>query len=123
MTPQQRQPAPSSGLFAWLQGWFRRGRPVPVQLHFVVYTRRGCHLCDIAWEQLRHAQGKYGFTLTATDVDADPRLKQEYGQCVPVVAVNGKVRFRGRINPVLLARLLDGERRRTESARWRTTNG
>jgi predicted thioredoxin/glutaredoxin len=77
-----------------------------------VYTRRGCHLCDVAWEQLRQRQGRAGFRLSAVDVDSDPRLIEQYGTCVPVVAVNGRVRFRGVVNPVLLDRLLLGETRR-----------
>jgi hypothetical protein len=74
-----------------------------------MYTRRGCHLCDAAWEQLEAARRRYGFALTAQDVDADAALKAEHGDCVPVVTVNGKVRFRGAVNAVLLERLLRAE--------------
>lgn len=76
-------------------------------LRIVMYSRVGCHLCDEAWEQLLKAQTCYRFHLARQDVDTDPALVAEYGNCVPVVTVNGKVRFRGRINAVLLARLLD----------------
>jgi hypothetical protein len=74
-----------------------------------MYTRRGCHLCEIAWKQLKRARRRYGFTLTARDVDAEPNLADKYGNCVPVVTINGKLRFRGAINPVLLERLLRAE--------------
>jgi hypothetical protein len=40
------------------------------------------------------------------DVEGDPELAARYGDSVPVVTVNGKVRFRGRVNDVLLRRLL-----------------
>jgi hypothetical protein len=43
------------------------------------------------------------------DVDDNPQLQVRYGEHVPVVVVNGKVRFRGFINPVLLQRLLRAE--------------
>jgi hypothetical protein len=89
---------------SWLWTWWRRGRLGHVR--FVVYTRRGCHLCDEAWEQLRRAQRRHGFRLEAVDVDADAEVGARYGTCVPVVAVNGRVRFRGKVNPVLLTRLL-----------------
>ncbi len=49
---------------------------------------------------------KHGFTLTAVDVDADPALARRHGECVPVVSIDGKVRFRGRVNAVLLERML-----------------
>ena len=34
------------------------------------------------------------------------QLVSQFGNCVPVVIVNGKVRFRGHINQVLLTRIL-----------------
>jgi hypothetical protein len=71
-----------------------------------MYHREGCHLCEGAWELLRRAQARHRFTLTAVDVDRDPDLAARYGQDVPVVTVDGKVRFRGVVNPVLLRRAL-----------------
>ncbi len=41
------------------------------------------------------------------DVDESEQLVCEFGNCVPVVAINGKVRFRGQVNEVLLRRLLE----------------
>jgi hypothetical protein len=94
-------------LLAWWRGRERRLGSLQV----VMYTRRGCHLCEAAWERLAEARGRYGFALVAQDVDGDPRLVAEYGKCVPVVTVNGRVRFRGAVNPVLLERLLRAEAR------------
>jgi glutaredoxin len=71
-----------------------------------MYTRQGCHLCETAWQRLQDAQQRHGFALTARDVDQNPQLAAQYGECVPVVTVNGKVRFRGAVNSVLLERLL-----------------
>jgi glutaredoxin len=71
-----------------------------------MYTRAGCHLCDEARAQLENAQKEHGFALELVDVDSDPELREAHGDCVPVVLVDGKVRFRGRVNPVLLRRLL-----------------
>lgn len=85
--------------------WLRRRRPRP-DLTFVMFTRQGCHLCDDAWELLHRRQREHQFTLEAKDVDGDPQWQAAYGECVPVVLVNGKVRFRGRVNEVLLDRLL-----------------
>jgi glutaredoxin len=71
----------------------------------VMYTRQGCHLCEQAWQRLEQAQERYHFALRQVDVDEDAQLVGEYGECVPVVVVNGRVRFRGIVNPVLLRRL------------------
>ncbi len=71
-------------------------------MHVTLYTRQGCHLCDDALVLLR----RYGLTPEIVDIDADPELRTQFNTCVPVVAMNGKVRFRGRVNEVLLQRLL-----------------
>jgi glutaredoxin len=95
---------PFSGFFA---RWLGRATPVRDDLHVILYTRRGCHLCEDAWEILEPFQRRYGFRLDTQDVDTAPDLVAAYGECVPVVTVNGKVRFRGRVNRVLMQRLLD----------------
>jgi hypothetical protein len=89
----------------WLRAWWR-GRRFPRRV--VLYTRAGCHLCDDAWDLLCRVQDRYRFVLEVVDVDDFPALAARYGACVPVVAVDGKVRFRGRVNPVLLRRVLGG---------------
>ena len=68
----------------------------------VLYTREGCHLCDEALETLR----QYGIQPRLIDIDGAPDLQTRYTNCVPVVAFDGIERFRGRINEVLLRRLL-----------------
>ena len=70
--------------------------------HAVLYTRNSCPLCDEAKELLE----MYGFTLDEIDVDQHPELKQQFDTCVPVVEIDGKVRFRGKVNEVLLLRLI-----------------
>lgn len=75
-----------------------KGLPLDVK----VFTRAGCHLCDEAVELL----GTYGLKPTLIDIDQDPLWREAYDRCVPVVMLDGKVRFRGRINEVLLRRLL-----------------
>lgn len=68
----------------------------------VLYTRAGCHLCDDAHNLLL----RYGMTPRLVDIDADAALRERYNECVPVVVIDGKERFRGRINEKLLMRLL-----------------
>ncbi len=70
--------------------------------HVVIYTREGCHLCDEAYELLL----QYGLLPVLVDIDRDPELVEKYTTCVPVVMIDGRVRFRGRVNEVLLQRLV-----------------
>jgi glutaredoxin len=88
----------------WL--WPAKRSRTPAGRHVLFYTRAGCHLCEQAWEIVTAAQRRYGFTLERVDVDTDPTLAAAHGECVPVVVIEGKVRFRGRVNAVLLERIL-----------------
>jgi glutaredoxin len=71
----------------------------------VLYTRRGCHLCDEALAVLK----RHGLAPRLVDIDADLALRNRYNECVPVVEIDGKERFRGRVNEVLLLRLKAGK--------------
>ena len=95
--------------FAFFSRWFARKPRQRPDLAFLLYTRAACPLCDEAWELLTRYQKQYGFALETKDVDESAELVCAYGNCVPVVAVNGKVRFRGHVNQVLLKRLLVGD--------------
>ena len=74
-----------------------------------LYTRAQCCCCVKAREVLDEYRRRHRFTLEAIDVDADPELVARYDTTVPVVAINGKVRFKGVVNRVLLDRLIAGE--------------
>lgn len=99
-------------MFTQLSRWVRSlggaGRD-PGGLTFTVYTRAGCSCCLKAIATLEAARSRDGFAVETIDVDSDPALADEYGLSVPVVLVNGKVRFTGQVNPVLLERLLAAE--------------
>ncbi len=75
---------------------------VILRMNVILYTRTGCHLCDEANNTLL----AHGLQATEVDIDADESLREKFNTCVPVVEINGKVRFRGRVDPVLLKRLL-----------------
>lgn len=102
--------------FSFLREWWRRlySAPEP-NLRVVFYTRTGCHLCDDAWQMLQLARQSYDFSLDSVDVDARPELADHFGTQVPVVEVNGRVRFWGRINPVLLDRLFRAQAKRKQN--------
>ena len=72
----------------------------------VVYTHHNCPLCDDAIEFLERERQRLGFQMTLVDVDSSASLREQHGNCVPVVEVEGKVRFRGHVNPVLWRRLI-----------------
>ena len=68
----------------------------------LLYTRSGCHLC----EEALHLLLRHGLKPELVDIDADPAQKERFNVCVPVVFIDGKERFRGRVSEILLKRLL-----------------
>lgn len=87
------------------RGW----RPARAGRRFeklILYTRVGCHLCEDA-RTILDEHARWLPAVIEIDIDHDPRLIERYGACVPVVSIDGKVRFRGRVEPVLLRRLID----------------
>ncbi|MAT69634.1 MAG: NrdH-redoxin [Planctomycetaceae bacterium] len=68
----------------------------------VLYTRRECCLCDDALACLR----QHGLEPRLVDIDDDVQLRARFTDCVPVVEIDGVIRFRGRVEPRLLRRLL-----------------
>ncbi len=71
-------------------------------MQVVLYTRAGCHLCEDAKALLV----RHGLTPQEIDIDQHPDLLGQYNECVPVVVIDGRVRFRGRMDERLLVRLL-----------------
>lgn len=56
----------------------------------VLYGRRGCHLCDVAREQVSRACAAAGAGWREVDVDEDAELRARYTDLVPVVTVDGR---------------------------------
>lgn len=79
-----------------------KGPAIPV----TVYTRKDCCCCHKAIAVLSAYRRKHHLRIEEVDIDTDPELVASYGLTVPVVAIDGKVRFKGVVNPVLLDRLL-----------------
>ncbi|MFR9801615.1 glutaredoxin family protein [Pseudonocardia sp. RS010] len=55
-----------------------------------VLSRAGCHLCEVAEADVARICGELGVEWRAEDVDADPELRAEYGDMVPVILIDGK---------------------------------
>ena len=70
-----------------------------------LYTRELCCCCQTAREALAEYQQAGAIAVEEVDA-ADPALESLIGPTVPVIAVDGKVRFRGEVNRVLLDRLV-----------------
>ena len=64
----------------------------------VVYSRKGCHLCEIVKEKLMKLERRGGFHWREVDVDADDLLKRRFTDEVPVVFIDGHKAFKYRMD-------------------------
>ncbi len=60
----------------------------------VVYSRKGCHLCEIVKESLAKLSRQGGFRWREVDVDSDEELRRKFTDEVPVVFINGRKAFK-----------------------------
>jgi glutaredoxin len=64
----------------------------------VVYSRRGCHLCEIVKESLSKLEKRGSFTWQEIDVDSDAEIRRRYNDEVPVVFIDGRKAFKYRMD-------------------------
>jgi glutaredoxin len=64
----------------------------------IVYSRSGCHLCDVVKQQLDTWRSRADFTWREVDIDADPELLRLYNEEVPVVFIDGRKAFKYHLN-------------------------
>ena len=67
---------------------------MPEPREVVVYSRKGCHLCEVVKKNLEKLQRQGGFTWKEIDVDSDENLRRQFTDEVPVVFINGRKAFK-----------------------------
>jgi glutaredoxin len=75
-----------------------------------IYSRPGCHLCDVmktVVERVARAATPSP-TVEVIDISSDAALESRYGLEIPVLLVNGKKAAKYRVTEEELRRLLDG---------------
>lgn len=71
---------------------------MPEDHQVVVYSRKGCHLCEIVKESLTKLSRHAHFKWQDVDVDSSPELRRQYSDEVPVVFINGRKAFKYRMD-------------------------
>ena len=64
----------------------------------ILYSRQGCHLCDVVKDSLTRLAQQASFSWRIVDIDADPELRRLYNEEVPVVFINGRKAFKYHMN-------------------------
>lgn len=69
----------------------------------LLYSRSGCHLCDVALETLEKLQNElrneHPFEIEVSLIDGNPVLEAEHGEHVPVTLINGQPHDFWRVDP------------------------
>lgn len=76
----------------------RYNRGVSESRQVVVYSRKGCHLCEVVKESLVKLSRRGGFTWSEVDVDSDSELRRQFNDQVPVVFIDGHKAFKYRMD-------------------------
>ncbi len=65
----------------------------------VVYSREGCHLCEVAEQVVAQVCAAAGASWERVDVDTDPDLVRRFTNEVPVTFVDGVQHDFWRVDP------------------------
>jgi glutaredoxin len=55
-----------------------------------VYSRKNCHLCEVAKAQLSSVSSELDFEIAEIYIDGNEDLILKYGEEVPVIHIDGK---------------------------------
>lgn len=78
-----------------------------------LYSKPDCCLCDRALELLEDYSNSLP-EIQKVDISGDEKLEALYSECIPVVEIDGRVRFRGIVSAELLERLINAKKRQAE---------
>ncbi len=69
---------------------------MPEQIQLTMVVRQGCHLCEVAENDLARVLGRFsaeypdtGFEVDLVEIDARPEF-EKYTDDIPVLLINGK---------------------------------
>ncbi|WP_071393613.1 glutaredoxin family protein [Bacillus tuaregi] len=67
-----------------------------------LFTRNGCHLCDIAKEIIMELKNDFDFAYEECDIEERDEWTEAYGLMIPVILLDGKEVQYGQIDKTLL---------------------
>ena len=79
---------------------------MPGSHEITLITRVGCHLCEVASDELRRLQRELGFRYREVDVDGSPELRKRFSESVPVIVLDGREHSRFRVDEQKLRKAL-----------------
>ena len=62
-----------------------------MKTNVTIYSRHGCHLCDVMKEEVSQIQKDLEFTIEIIYIDKNIELEEKYGEQVPVILIDGEI--------------------------------
>ncbi len=75
-----------------------------------VYSRHGCHLCEVAEETLQALKSELNFGIEIIYIDGDAELEKLYGHEVPVIHIDGEHHDFFKVDPIRFRSCLEKHR-------------
>ncbi len=75
-------------------------------VNVTIYSKKDCHLCDIAKETLLKVQQELPFSLNEIDIEKDKTAFEKYKYLIPVIEIDGEKVFNYRINENEMKKIL-----------------
>ncbi len=75
-------------------------------VNVTIYSKKDCHLCDIAKETLLKVQQDLPFSLNEIDIERDKTAFERYKYLIPVIEIDGEKVFNYRIDENELKKIL-----------------
>ena len=75
---------------------------------FTIYSREGCHLCEVMLDDLLELVGGHDVQVRVVDVDDDEETRRRYGLRIPVLEVDGEEICSARLVPERVRSFLRG---------------
>lgn len=84
-------------------------------MELTLYTRTGCHLCEVAKTQLEPLLREFSVVLREIDVDTDPALAARFSEEVPVLFLGARKVAKYRVDMKQFRRLLEQTQKRSSA--------
>ena len=77
-------------------------------MQVTLFSRPGCHLCDVARAVIQAEQERTAFDLVEVDVSTQDSLELKYGIRIPVVLIDGEEAFEIEVDAERFSALVNG---------------
>jgi hypothetical protein len=79
-------------------------------MQVTLYTKPGCHLCEAVAQVIERVRRDIAFDFIARNILDDPNDLKTYGECIPVVLLDGR--------EIARYRMSEGQLRAALQAKW-----